>query len=84
MTELKFSFHSTVSYIQHMGNDAMICQAAKVSQQAIAAKDAEESARLIKFLAGERHGTPFEHTAMTFMITEPIFVTREFHRHRIG
>ncbi len=31
-----------------------------------------------------RHGTPFEHNAMTFLISAPIFVFREFHRHRIG
>jgi thymidylate synthase (FAD) len=84
MTVVEFSHELTVEYIQHMGSDAMICQAAKVSQQAITAKDAGESERLIKFLASERHGTPFEHTAMTFMFTEPIFVTREFHRHRVG
>ena len=84
MTKIQISSVLTVEYIQHMGNDAMICQAAKVSQQALEAKDAGESEKLIKFLASERHGTPFEHTAMTFMITEPIFVTREFHRHRVG
>jgi thymidylate synthase (FAD) len=84
MTEVQFSSDLSVQYVQHMGSDAMICRAAKVSAQALEAQDAEESARLIKFLADNRHGTPFEHTAMTFMVTEPIFVTREFHRHRIG
>lgn len=84
MTDIKFSSDFGVKYIQHMGSDQMICQAAKVSEQALAAQDAAESERLIKFLADNRHGTPFEHTAMTFMITEPIFVTREFHRHRVG
>jgi thymidylate synthase (FAD) len=32
----------------------------------------------------DRHGTPFEHSSMTFLITAPIFVFREFHRHRAG
>lgn len=73
-----------VELIQHMGSDEMICQAARVSAQAVAAKDTGESEKLIKFLAGNRHGSPFEHTGITFMVTEPIFVTREFHRHRIG
>lgn len=73
-----------VHYIQHMGTDEMICQAARVSAEALKAQDAKESERLIQFLADNRHGTPFEHTAMTFMVTEPIFCTREFHRHRIG
>jgi thymidylate synthase (FAD) len=32
----------------------------------------------------DRHGSPFEHSSMTFLITAPIFVFREFHRHRAG
>lgn len=31
-----------------------------------------------------RHGTPFEHSALTFFVRAPIFVWREWHRHRIG
>jgi thymidylate synthase (FAD) len=31
-----------------------------------------------------RHGTPFEHGAMTFFVHAPIFVYREWHRHRVG
>jgi thymidylate synthase (FAD) len=32
----------------------------------------------------DRHGSPFEHNSMTFRISAPIFVFREFHRHRVG
>jgi thymidylate synthase (FAD) len=39
---------------------------------------------LINFLMRDRHGSPFEHSSMTFLITAPIFVFREFHRHRAG
>jgi thymidylate synthase (FAD) len=39
---------------------------------------------LINYLARERHGSPFEHTSMTFFISAPIFVFREFMRHRIA
>jgi len=46
--------------------------------------DPERSAGLINFLARERHGTPFEHTSMTFFVSAPIFVFREFMRHRIA
>lgn len=38
----------------------------------------------INFLMKNRHGTPFEHTFFKFYIEAPIFVFREFHRHRIG
>ncbi|MSY64867.1 MAG: FAD-dependent thymidylate synthase, partial [Actinobacteria bacterium] len=46
--------------------------------------DAAKSEGLINYLARERHGSPFEHTSMTFFISAPIFVFREFMRHRIA
>lgn len=39
---------------------------------------------LIKFLMREHHGTPFEHNAFRFHVKCPIFVAREWFRHRIG
>jgi thymidylate synthase (FAD) len=39
---------------------------------------------LINFLMRDRHGSPFEHTSFTFYIEAPIFVAREFMRHRAG
>jgi thymidylate synthase (FAD) len=38
----------------------------------------------IQFLMRKRHGTPFEHNALQFYVEAPIFVFREWHRHRIG
>ncbi len=46
--------------------------------------DSSESKGLIKFLMSNRHGSPFEHSFMMFRISTPIFVWREFMRHRIG
>jgi thymidylate synthase (FAD) len=46
--------------------------------------DPAKSEGLINYLARERHGSPFEHTSMTFFISAPIFVFREFMRHRIA
>src|SRR5262249_21291567 len=39
---------------------------------------------LIRFLMRERHGTPFEHNAFRFHVRCPIFVAREWFRHRVG
>lgn len=39
---------------------------------------------LIKYLMQHKHGTPFEHSTLTFFVHAPIFVWREWHRHRIG
>lgn len=66
------------------GSDEFICQAARVSTLGAAAFGSSESAGLIRFLMNNRHGSPFEHGLMTFRITAPIFVWREFMRHRIG
>ncbi|CAM5545814.1 Flavin-dependent thymidylate synthase [Streptomyces microflavus] len=47
-------------------------------------KDPERSKGLINYLMRDRHGSPFEHNSMTFFISAPIFVFREFMRHRVG
>jgi thymidylate synthase (FAD) len=76
--------HMTVELVDSMGTDASIVRAMLVSTQGGEAMDAEASYGRINFLMKNRHGTPFEHAAMTFYIEAPIFVFREFHRHRIG
>jgi thymidylate synthase (FAD) len=44
----------------------------------------EADAGLIRFLMRERHGTPFEHNSFRFHVRSPIFVAREWFRHRVG
>lgn len=74
----------TVEIVDTMGDDASIVRAMMVSTQGADALDAEASFGRINFLMKNRHGTPFEHASMTFYMEMPIFVFREFHRHRIG
>lgn len=80
----------TVTPIQTMGGDYMVAAAARVSTNGADALEladpskAEEITGLIGYLMQHRHGTPFEHSAMTFFVKAPIFVWREWHRHRIG
>ena len=68
----------------------MVVAAAKVSTQGdeclefAKPESAESNAGLIRYLVKHRHGTPFEHSALTFYARAPIFVWREWHRHRIG
>ncbi len=76
-----------VELMQHMGDDAAIIAAAKVSTAgalSALAFDQVAGSGLIGFLMKNRHGTPFEHNSMTFLVSAPICVFREFHRHRIG
>jgi len=44
----------------------------------------EDDEKVLRFLLKNRHGTPFEHTFFKFHVRAPIFVFREWHRHRIG
>lgn len=81
---MEFRSDMTVELVDSMGNDDAIIRAMLVSTQGEKARDAEATAGRIDFLMRNRHGTPFEHGAMTFYMEMPIFVFREFHRHRIG
>lgn len=84
MDEINLRSDMTVKLHNYMGNDDSIIQAMLVSTQGEEAQEAEASYGRINFLMKNRHGTPFEHAAMTFYMEMPIFVFREFHRHRIG
>ena len=79
----------SVELIKASASDADVIWAARVStagEQSMdeIGEDPARSAGLINYLARERHGSPFEHTSMTFFISAPIFVFREFMRHRIA
>jgi thymidylate synthase (FAD) len=69
---------------QAMADDLSVVNAARVSFGT--RKDAmdERDEGLIGFLMRERHGTPFEHNAFRFHVRCPIFVMREWIRHRVG
>lgn len=82
--ELTIRCDMTTELVDSMGDDDSIVRAMLVSTKGGEAMDAEASYGRINFLMKNRHGTPFEHAAMTFYIEAPIFVFREFHRHRIG
>lgn len=71
-----------VSLVDHNASDLHVLKAARVSY----GKDTnlEGTEQLIGFLIREGHGSPFEHTLFTFHVRAPIFVAREWVRHRIG
>ncbi|MFE9256011.1 FAD-dependent thymidylate synthase [Streptomyces sp. NPDC006879] len=89
--ELKLHFRSdiTVELVRSAAQDSDVLWAARVStagEQSLEElqKDPERSKGLINYLMRDRHGSPFEHNSMTFFISAPIFVFREFMRHRVG
>ncbi len=85
---VKLQSDVTVELVKHSASDSDVLWAARVStagEQSLEEihKDPEKSKGLINFLMRDRHGSPFEHNSMTFFISAPIFVFREFHRHRV-
>ena len=84
MMDVQFRSDFDVTLIDTMGSDHRIVQAAKVSTLGAESLEVGESEGLISYLMRNRHGSPFEHGVMQWMISAPIFVWREFHRHRIA
>ena len=87
--EIIFREDMSVELVKSSASDADVIWAARVSTTGDKSledvgSDASKSEGLINYLARERHGSPFEHTSMTFFVSAPIFVFREFMRHRIA
>ena len=95
MSDIIFRSDVTVELVRSSASDSDVLFAARVSTQgeqtlesAAANTDASEDEKrnkgLINYLMRDRHGSPFEHNSMTFYVQAPIFVFREFMRHRIA
>ncbi len=87
LAEVRFRSDVTVELVKSSAADADVLFAARVStagEKSLAevGSDAERSAGLINYLMRDRHGSPFEHNSFTFFVSAPIFVFREFMRHR--
>jgi thymidylate synthase (FAD) len=82
----------TVELVRSSASDSDVLFAARVSTQGEQTLegaqdenlDTTRSKGLINYLMRDRHGSPFEHNSMTFYVQAPIFVFREFMRHRIA
>ena len=82
--KIKVLNHGLVRLVDHMGNDLSIVRNARVSYDAEwrAGEDEGSDCRLISYLYRNGHNTPFESVVLTFEIKAPIFVFRQWHRHR--
>lgn len=76
--------HGYVRLVDSMGSDLSIVRAARVSYDAAwrAGEDQGSDKRLIRYLWAHKHTTPFEAVTFTFEVHAPIFVFRQWHRHR--
>lgn len=73
--------HGYVRLVESMGDDMSIVRAARVSYNAEPRNDGSDE-KLIRYLAKHDHTSPFEHVQLTFEVQAPIFVFRQWHRHR--
>lgn len=76
--------HGFVRLDGALADDLSVVNAARVSFARRKTELDESDEGLVRFLMRERHGTPFEHNAFRFHVRCPIFVAREWFRHRIG
>ncbi len=86
---ITFRSDMTVELVKANASDADVLFAARVSTKGEQSLedvdgDASRSQGLIRYLMRDRHGSPFEHNSMTFFVSAPIFVFREFMRHRVA
>lgn len=73
-----------VNLIDSMGDDYRVLEAARTSTGAPAIKGPVKDQKLINYLMKNEHHTPFEKLTFEFHIKCPIFVARQWFRHRIG
>ncbi len=76
--------HGFVRLDARMADDLSVVNGARVSFARRKTEMDESDEALIRFLMRDRHGSPFEHNAFRFHIRCPIFVAREWFRHRVG
>lgn len=74
--------HGFVHLVDLLGSDQMICDAARLSYAYATRKMTRDDAKLIDYLLEHHHTSPFEQVVFTFHAKMPIFVARQWVRHR--
>lgn len=75
---------SSVELLRVSGSDLDVANAARVSYGKISAELSDRDQKLIEYLAAHEHTSPFEHNQLSFRIKTPIFVARQWMRHRMN
>ena len=71
-----------VTYIDHMGSDLSVVNAARVSFGKTSKTMTDGDVKLIKYLAKHKHMSPFGHAFASFHVKAPIFVARQLVKHK--
>jgi thymidylate synthase (FAD) len=92
-TKIEVLNRGHVEYVEHMGSDLTVVNAARVSFAKTSEWETTEDGspilskkdqRLIKYLAEHNHWTPFSHPQVTLRIKAPIFVRTQMFKHKVG
>ncbi len=75
---------SSVELVRVSGSDLDIANAARVSYGRVSHELSDRDKNLINFLMEHNHSSPFEHNQLSFRVKAPIFVARQWMRHRIN
>ncbi len=75
---------SSVELLRVSGSDLDVANAARVSYGRVSTAVSERDHKLIEFLMEHEHTSPFEHNQLSFRVKAPIFVARQWMRHRMN
>ena len=74
-----------LTYVDHMGCDESVCDAARVSMNKTADLfTVTQNERLINYLARHNHWSPFSYCVLKVRVTAPIFIARQLAKHQVG
>jgi thymidylate synthase (FAD) len=74
-----------VTYMDHMGNDNSVVDAARVSFDKVSSYyTIEQNNKLINYLAKHNHWSPFAHTSIKMKFKAPVFIARQLAKHQVG
>lgn len=75
----------SVEYVDHMGSDVNVVNAARVSfAKEVQEFDLEKDQKLLNYLAKHNHWSPFAHTCISVRCKVPIFLARQLVKHQVG
>lgn len=73
-----------VRYVDHLGSDLTVCNAARASFAKESAALGPDDERLIRYLAAHQHESPFRHCALTVEFKAPLLVARQLFRYVVA
>ena len=83
-SEISVLDFGSVRYIDHMGGDLMVVNAARVSFAKESLEFIDKDVKLINYLAKNNHWTPFAHPQITLHIKAPISIRTQLFKHKVG